>query len=87
MIKRAGSSRPLGSDQGWWIGCGNSAQIEVFEWSGANSVFERDTAAERLRDIFAASEDETTIIAHSHGGWWERSNEGNSPTRRRKSEN
>jgi hypothetical protein len=52
----------------WMRHYGFTAQIKVFEWSGANSVFERDAAAKRLRDILAASEDETTIIAHSHGG-------------------
>jgi hypothetical protein len=52
----------------WLRQYGFTAQIEVFEWSGANSVFERDAAAKRLRDFLAASEDETTIIAHSHGG-------------------
>jgi hypothetical protein len=47
---------------------GVSAQIEAFLWSGANSVYERDAAAHKLKDRILASEDDTTIIAHSHGG-------------------
>jgi len=52
---------------------GAAARYDEFEWSGHNSVFERDTAAvalaEKLRKQAEHFQDhKRLVIAHSHGG-------------------
>jgi hypothetical protein len=52
--------------------CGFDPTIVAFKWSGQNSIFARDRAAERLatylRSRLSAGGDRHLLIAHSHGG-------------------
>jgi len=52
---------------------GLRAAFDTFEWSGANSIFERDKAGVALAELLQSQQDRfpertRVVIAHSHGG-------------------
>lgn len=66
-----GDSKFLKTLQGELLGRGLTSTVEAFEWSGANSVVDRQRGGEKLAEILKSRPREKSrvvLLTHSHGG-------------------